>query len=239
MSQPTGHGYYEARGKRLLRGFDRFARRARAPLSAGRGEGFADAVLADARAEFERLLPEIPYIGGWRNVFTPVMVVNGWLLGLHRAMAARGVGANETIRVCAETLDAALRSIPGPARRLIRWLAFTPLVTGLLRRQAARSQQRRYPADFVYRLKTGGEDEWALEFEECAVNKFYQAQGVPELAPYCNFVDVSYGRLLGMGIDAQETIGLGCQRCRLRYARGRETPIPAPLQGILPSNGAR
>ena len=44
--------------------------------------------------------------------------------------------------------------------------------------------------------------DWALEFTECAVNKFYKEQGVEELKPYCNFFDVTYSKYLHMGIDA-------------------------------------
>lgn len=238
-TRPAPTGYYAARSRRLLRGFDRFARRVRGPLAVRFGEAQADLVLADARAELERLIPEIPYIGGRRNVFSWVMIVNGWMVALHRAVVRHGGGARDTVRACADTVDALIRAIPRPVLRLIRWLAFSPLVQAVFRRQAARSQERRYPEDFVYRLETGGEDDWALVFEECAVNKFYRAQRVPELAPYCNFVDVSYARLLGMGLDARETIGLGCARCRLRYQRGRETPMPPALEGVLPEAAPR
>lgn len=75
--------------------------------------------------------------------------------------------------------------------------------------------------------------DWALEFSECAVNKFYEAQGIDELKPYCNFFDVTYSKYLNMGIDANMTIGVGCSTCKLKYTRGRET-IPDPLRGLLP-----
>ncbi len=74
----------------------------------------------------------------------------------------------------------------------------------------------------------------ALEFEECAVQKFYDAQALPELQRYCNFFDGTYSRLMNMGVDATQTLGLGCDTCTLAYARGRETPIPDSLRGILP-----
>jgi hypothetical protein len=54
------------------------------------------------------------------------------------------------------------------------------------------------------------------------------------LKPYCNFFDVTYSRLMGMGVDASETIGLGCETCSLRYKHGRETAIPERLEGVLP-----
>jgi hypothetical protein len=107
-------------------------------------------------------------------------------------------------------------------------------VTGLLKRQAKRSRARRYEADFVYTVREGQGDDFALVFDECAVNKFLDRQGAEELKPYCNFFDVTYSRLMGMGVDASETIGLGCETCSLRYKHGRETAIPERLEGVLP-----
>ena len=37
-----------------------------------------------------------------------------------------------------------------------------------------------------------------------------------------------------MGVDATETIGLGCDRCALRFKHGRDTRIPRSLEGIVP-----
>jgi hypothetical protein len=115
MAPPaTSDARSEARRRRLLRGFDRAARRLRPSLVRHHGRPFADEVLAAARLELERLLPELPDVGRG-NVFGWVMVVNGWLVALFRAMRARGRTAEETVRVCAETADELLRSVPPQA----------------------------------------------------------------------------------------------------------------------------
>jgi hypothetical protein len=162
------------------------------------------------------------------------MVVNGWLVALHRAMARRGRTAEDTVQAAAVVADEFFRAMPRWLLSFIGWLAFTPPVRGVLRRAARRSQERRHPADFVFTFEKTKPDGWELRFTECAVNKFYDAQQVPELAPYCNFFDVAYSRLMGMGIDATETIGLGCSTCHLRYRHGRETIVPERLRDLLP-----
>lgn len=220
--------------RRALKGFDRFAARAEPKLQAHYGTEFAQAVLADARAELGRLAPELPDIGGLRNVFTPVMVVNGWGIALHRAMKARGKTAADTVRVCAEVADDFVASAPAALLKTLGRLAFSPMSRWIFKRQAARSQRRRYEEDFVYEVEEGDDGEMSLVFSECAVNKLYAAQGVEELAPYCNFFDVTYSRLMGMGCDASETIGLGCDSCALRYKHGRATEVPETLKGVLP-----
>ncbi len=54
-----------------------------------------------------------------------------------------------------------------------------------------------------------------------------------ELEPYCNFADMTYSRLMGIGVDATQTIGLGCRRCAPRFERGRKTAVPPSLEGIF------
>lgn len=216
------------------RGFDRVAPRIARHLRARYGDALAHDIIEQSRHEHARLLPELPFIGGRRNAFAPVITVNGWIIALFRAMKAHGKTAEETVQVCAAVADDFFRAGPGWLLRLGRWAAFSAPMLAYLKRQAVRSQQRRYPADFVYTFRQGGDDDWALEFTECAVNKLYDAQKVEELKPYCNFFDVTYSRLMGMGIDASKTIGLGCETCQLRYKQGRETRIPEQLKELLP-----
>ena len=215
------------------RGFEMFLRAAHPVLVRDHGPDFAGEVIDAARVEYERVLPEVPDIGGTRNVFQPVMTVNGWVVAFHRAMSAGGKKAEDSVRVCQEVVDGWFRMLPGFALRAIGWLALSAPVRWYFQRQARRSQERRHAEDFVWRLDHGPGGEMSLVFDECAVNKWYDAQDVRDLKPYCNFVDVTYSRLMGMGIDATETIGLGCEQCALRFKHGRETVVPPSLEGII------
>jgi hypothetical protein len=217
------------------RAFELFLRAAHPVLVERDGADFADDVIDAARSEYHLVLPEVPDIGGARNAFQPVMTVNGWLVALHRALAARGRKASESIAVSQEVFDRWLRKLPDFALRGIGRLLLSPPVRAYFERQAARSQERRYAEDFVWRVERADDGEVSFIFDECAVNKWYDAQGLRELKPYCNFVDVTYSRLMGMGIDASETIGLGCPQCTLRYKHGRETLVPPSLEGIVRS----
>ncbi len=213
--------------------FDLFERRARPVVVERWGAELAERVLADARSEYPEVVSRLPDIGGWRNIFTPVMVVNGWLMALHYGMKRNGKSAEDTIAVSFSVSDRFLRSMPGWMLKLIGRLAFSGPSRRLFQRQAARSQQRAYPADFVYGIEEAADGELSLVFSECAVNKLYDAQGLTDLKPYCNFFDVTYSRLMNMGVDAHETIGLGCERCALRFKHGRATETPAKLRSIV------
>jgi len=215
------------------RAFERFLQSAAPLLAARHGEDFAEEVLAATRIEFEAVLPEVPDIGGLGNVFQPVMTVNGWIVALYRAMKARGKTAEDAIRICQHVFDGWFRMLPGFLLRAIGWAMLSTPARWYFESQARRSRKQNNPADFVWRVERDDTGGMSLVFDECAVNKWYEAQDVRELAPFCNFADVTYSRLMGMGVDATETIGLGCDHCALRYRRGRETVVPPRLAGII------
>lgn len=214
-------------------GFELFLRRVSREIAGRWGADVAERVTQDARAAYPQIAAEVPDIGGWRNVFSWVLAVNGWLIALNHGMGRNGRSAEDTIAVAFAVSDRLFRAIPAPLLRGIGRAAFSAPVRRFLRRQAARSQKRVFPADFVYEVEETPDGEMSLVFSECAVNKMYDARGLTELKPYCNFFDVTYSRLMGMGLDAHETIGLGCDRCALRFKHGRATEIPTALQNIV------
>ncbi len=197
------------------------------------GEPFAATVMDDARRAYPAAAARIPDIGGRRNAFAPVMVIVGWLVAFHEAMKRSGKTAEDTISVAFELTDRHLRKLPPWLLKAIGRLAFSAPSRRYFRNQAARSQEREYPSDFVYEVEERADGEMSLVFSECAVNKHFDAEGLTDLKPYCNFFDVAYSRLMNMGVDAHETIGSGCAKCALRFKHGRDTRLPPPLAKVV------
>ena len=56
-------------------------------------------------------------------------------------------------------------------------------VRNVFTQQALRSQKRCYPADFVWSVERSRNTEVSLVFDECAVNKFYYAEELPDPKP--------------------------------------------------------
>jgi hypothetical protein len=73
--------------------FERFLNSAEPHLVADFDEETARQVRRDAGSWFQQTKGEVPYIGGARNVFTPVLIVNVWIISLHRAMVSHAPGS--------------------------------------------------------------------------------------------------------------------------------------------------
>jgi hypothetical protein len=228
--------YYLSRGNSLLKLFDFTFRPIRKKLASHYGEAYAESIVDKSRQNFVEIIPQMPYVGGMKNYYTPIIVVNGFIVAMFRAMEETGKTAEEVMRIWAEVADDLFRKIPGPIARLGGRMLLSKQTMKAFEKQTHISQERKYPEDWVYVLLEGDGEEFdvGFEFSECAVIKFYQAMEVMDLARYCNFGDVTYSHYLGIGLDASETLGMGCDRCRMLFKKGGETVITPNLVRILP-----
>ena len=220
MANQEHDNYYASRKAEMLEGFDRAAQRWKVTLSQRYGDGFAEAVLQEARAEFKALVPAIPYIGGDENHLTGSLIGSVRCLAFYRAMKARGKPAAETGKVLYDAVQAhpddyALQ-IP-TAQRLSR--------DELMKRRragATRSQERRYAWDWVYEFVEGDGEafDYGYDFLECATDKFYRAQGAGEFLPFYCFLDFLKCELDGLGLSRTTTLAEGGERCDHRFKEG-------------------
>ena len=99
MNKQAGKKYYTSRKSEILSQFDTHAKAWRRFLAASYGDEFAEAVLRDAREQYEALIPEIPYIGGAENPMTRHLVRSTTSLVLYKVMKARGKTVAEVGKV--------------------------------------------------------------------------------------------------------------------------------------------
>jgi hypothetical protein len=203
-----GHDYYLTRTSDLLAEFDADAARWRPLLVWQYGCDQAEAILRESRAEFETLIPQIPYIGGDEEPYTASLTESVRCLALQRVMQRHSKTVIEAGKIIADAVlsraGETRPSIP-PAQRL------TPEQMMVRRRQrAARAQERRYPAGYV--------------FEQ----KLYHALGADEFLPFYCYLDFAYSHVYGLGLTRTETLAEGGARCNHRFRSGRETVLCWP-----------
>jgi len=213
---------------RVLQIFDEHAQNDRPVLVSHYGEQLADVLLQEAREHTELLIPQIPYIGGDDNPLTHHLIRATTTLALYRAMQAHGSTARETGGVIYEAVVRALSSLPfspsePPTAAFIR----------NKREQARKSQERRYRDDWVWEFVEGDGEafDYGYDFYECAVKKYYEAQGATELLPYFCFLDFVTTRAHGQVLMRTTTLAEGGEKCdfRLRSATDDDAwPPPFP-----------
>jgi len=220
MANQEHDSYYISCKPEMLASFDEAAQRWNVILSQRYGDDFAQALLQEARAEFEVLIPTMPYIGGDENHLTGSLIGSVGCLAFYRAMKAHGKPAAETGKVLYDAVqthpgDYALQ-IP-PAQRLSR-----DELMKRRRERAHRSQERRYAWDWVYEFVEGDGEafDYGYDFLECATDKFYRAQGAQEFPPFYCFLDFPTCELDGLGLSRTVTLAEGGEKCDHRFKEG-------------------
>jgi hypothetical protein len=178
-------------------------------------------MLADARKIHAGLLP-LPDIGGPNNLVYASFVIGPQYVALYRAMRPHGFTAADVGKLIYDlaVIDLAKRS-DDLRRNGERF--FTPDYFALLQNWAARSQERRYPMDWVQTVFSGdGRDfDIGVDYVECGLVKFFAAHGVPELAPFPCRIDFPTARAEGTGLARTTALATGGRRCDFRYKKGR------------------
>lgn len=218
--------YYTSRKGKLLKDFDKTAKRLGKVMVSYYGDDFANTTIRETRQEFEALIPELPYIGGKKKGFlTEGLIQSAWCLALCRVLQTRGKTAEEAGKIIYQAEEARYAAWPKLLRRIIGRGQFIKFATRILKNLAAESQKRQYPGDCVFTFVEGDgkEFDYGFDMTECAVCKFFHAQGAEEFTPYLCLLDFPRSKALGMGLVRTMTIAEGAEKCDFRWKRGRAT----------------
>jgi len=235
MKRSEASRYYISRKRKLLRNDEKWLLRIRVSLIRRYGEAFADEILPNVRKELGKTLAEAPYIGGGRNVWTPVIISAVKLIAFHRVMRTRGKTVEETADVVCEATENFYSSYSSFRLWGLRKLLFSAPARWYFKTQARRSRKREYEDDWVWDFESGKGEDFVARFEmhECGECKFYKAQGVEELSRYCNFFDVLTSQHLGLGLVMDSHLGSGDKSCVYRFKQGRQTEVPPNLKPFI------
>jgi hypothetical protein len=231
--------YYLTHRAALLKAFQETNNGARQYLAAREGEKLASAVTREAASRFSVLLPHLPDVGGEQNIDLPYLPIAAWYLAYYQPMQAHGKTAADVGRMIYDLNDTDLTRYP-KAQALAegaRWFSRANLEK--LRKWAAWTQEREYPANWVATIIQGdGQDfDFGYDYQECGVVKYLQSQRAAELAPYVCLNDFLKSRALGTGLKRSKTLAQGDAVCNFRYKKGR--PVTQDWDTEVPKFSAR
>ena len=192
------------------------------------GKDAGEAIAKETMQRFEALLPDIPYIGGDKNYLTKNLYMTAAWLAMYQSLRARGESVEGAARLISLGTSRLFSSFP--SWLLLRWQGrkqFSRKRIDQRKHDAAVSQQRRYPDDWVLDIVEGDGRtfQWGMDYAECGIVKYLGRQGAPELAPHLCWLDYPLFALMHMKLVRTETIAQGGQRCDFRCSRGQPVQV--------------
>ena len=218
-------GYYNSRQDKLLQDFDRTTALMKESLVKRYGEEFTKTFQKDVRQEYEKLIPDIPYIKGVRaRAFNTFLLITAQEVAAYKAMKRQGKPATEAWEVCHQALRLRVAKIPRWKRWLLRNLMFSPLMKKVMATRAKQKQKVSF-GEFEVEYLMGEDFDLGINYLQCGNHKFAMKHGAEEFAPYICMSDIALSDALGWGLMRTQTLAEGCDYCDFRFKKGATTQI--------------
>ncbi|MDK9718752.1 MAG: L-2-amino-thiazoline-4-carboxylic acid hydrolase [Trichlorobacter sp.] len=215
--------YYLKNKNELLNAFNGTLEGVRAFIEPEFGKERTQQLIRSALRRFETLLPTLPDVGGDRNWDTQYLPIAAWYVALYEPMKTYGKTAEDVGKLMYELRKYELEHTPPDILTKQGNKLFEPGSIKEMREWAAWTQKKEYPANWIATFVEGDSThfDFGYNYSECALVKFFNAQGASELAPYVCLNDFTQSKAQGTGLERSKTIAQGDGLCNFRYKFGR------------------
>jgi hypothetical protein len=197
-----------------LHRFERFLDRHTDTLTERFGAAEANIMRREMLDEYRSVIPTVPDVGGRRNRLSSGLLLAAWALAVYRVVVRHGGSAQDAGELLYRYTQARIEGIPRPLRG--RLLGGPRPARN--QKVARRSQQRRYPGDWVAEYIDGTDQpfDFGMDYTECGIVKFLHAHDADELTPYICHLDYLIWEAAGAQLTRTKTLAWGCDRCDFR-----------------------
>lgn len=225
--------FYRENRKWLLKMLDWMIKRVNHVLAEKFDPDKVHEISNDIRKEFEKLLDELPYIGGFKNDHTWYLIGATICLSIHKALKKQDCGIQASGRIIHEMVAGLIDSFP---RLIVRFWGriFFSIYYKRLSKQSADTLNEEYPYNWIFYVINGnGKDyDFGVDYHKCFIHRFFTERNHEELIPYMCALDYVISEAFGWGLVRTQTIQRGDGVCNFRYKRGRDTKPVLP-EGLL------
>ncbi len=226
MKDHEGKEYYKFLEPTFLKELDQILNTGKDIMIPEFGQELADELISEVYQEFEKLIPDIPYIGGDDNPFTVNLVESAQFLAFYKVLQRKGIGIEES-GALSPKIDKAWMDDMHRSGNVAIALREESSYEEKVKAWARISQKRLYPEDWVYEFLEGdGKDfDSGVDMLECGILKFYQEHGMADFVPYLCAMDIPLSVARKHGLHRTQTLSEGGNKCDFRLKNGRPTKV--------------
>ncbi len=204
--------FYEEKQPKILKGFEKHFKHSRKHLVERFDEPTVSRIHNETVEQTKELLPQLPDVGGKKNQFIRVMLLNAWYIPFYKVVQEHGMSTGEYVKMITRVFYEGFDKYPKFIRHLGGKLIRSRLFIKRMIRHSGISREREYPKNWVYTVSTDVDDPGVLfkvEYSQCAVCEIMKEFGAEELMPYCNIADYLMAKSLGFGFENPQVLGRG------------------------------
>ncbi|MFX1593875.1 MAG: L-2-amino-thiazoline-4-carboxylic acid hydrolase [Promethearchaeota archaeon] len=229
MTVKVLNDYYVKRKPKLMKDFSNHIKFATDILKRKFSEDKINEIFNQMKVEYEKIIPEIPYIGGGKNPFSSLLVDGLSSLAMFRVLEKEGFTLRDIGEFYYEFRDIMNTIRKKNLEKIGKDPAQYPFETAYVdfaKKLCETSKLRKYPEDWVgdYVEGDGKTFEWGFNFQECGIHKVCKRLDAERFAPLYCLADFSEANILGFGFSRTQTLGFGASMCDHRYVKNYKTP---------------
>ncbi len=123
--------------------FGKLTKAAAGILSESYPQDVADRIVETTERECEGIIPRLPNVGGLKNFFSPIILLNGWIIGFYRGVKSEGIDKYIAVYIAGKVLKKYVDKVPVWIGNQIGKLAFTNFGQNYFKKQAERTQKKK------------------------------------------------------------------------------------------------
>lgn len=237
MSPRIVEDFYIKRRPRLMAQFNKLLSFAKEIMAKNFDRDVVDDIVSQMTNEFDMLIPEIPYIGGEKNPFTPILLDCIAGFAMISVLEKKGLSYWEIGEFSYdfwEIINRKRRNKLEKAGQDPAQLLFQENYLQYLGILAKQSQNKRYPEDWVMEFIEGDGKtfDYGLDFSECGVLKFAKKKGMEKYVPFLCLADFAEANITGYGFKRTQTLGNNASKCDQRFSKNGTTPRGWPPEKL-------
>jgi hypothetical protein len=237
MSGKVIDDYYIKKKTKLMKTYDKSLEILGDLLRRKFDDAKIDEMLNQMKAEYEKLIPKIPYIGGQKNPMTTLLIGGMSDLAIFRILEKEGFTFREIGQLFYDYCDENNKLRKNGLEKIGKdpsQYPFEPEYTEMAKKLCEVSQKRNYSDDWVmdYVEGDGKSFEWGFNFYQCGIHNVYKRLGAEKYVPFVCLSDFSEANVLGFGFTRTQTLGYGAPICDHRYVNNYKTPRAWPPDNI-------
>ncbi len=227
-------GYYQNNEKHFIKLFNKYRKIMLCVLRRHVDHTDVESIYLKSLAEFRRLLPQIPYIGGSKNTGTGNLIGSAILLAYIRVLEEYGIEEGEIGQMIFESFEAMYKEKPKIVQAIVKFFLARKFVVNILRRiYDNKRQYEKYDASWQSRV-VDVEDEYdlGLDIKKCGICKFYKSQNMEKYIKYVCLGDYPLIQSYGIALHRKQTIAGGAEVCDYRIKLNGEIKKAWPPDGL-------
>lgn len=215
--------YYAVNRDRFVTSFESSLNSAQTYMTVKYNPDVARTVCREAKAGFEKLLPELPYIGGDNHPGTKWILLAGHWLAFFRPMKAKGCSTQDSARMMYDLYVEYLDTLSPDEMKKRGEMRFSESYLQALKKRAdnkTRFNENDWLSNFI--PGDGNDFDYGYDYVHCPCSAYFKTHDAGQLAPFFCLLDFPEHKRMETGLIRMKTLAQGDDVCDFRFKKGRQ-----------------